>query len=82
MSISSLPLSYCTNVHPGRSLAEVEDGLDRYTLPVMRAYGRPLAAGLWLARPVVSELLQASGESFWHFVNGVRERVIVPHHQR
>ena len=57
MSLSALPLSYCTNVHPGRSVAEVEAGLDRYTAPVMRAYGRPLAAGLWLAKPVVAELL-------------------------
>src|ERR1051326_9023146 len=24
MSLSRLPLSYCTNVHPGRSVAEVE----------------------------------------------------------
>ena len=57
MSLSALPLSYCTNVHPGRSLAEVEAGLDRYTAPVMRAYGQPLAAGLWLARAVVAEVL-------------------------
>jgi sugar phosphate isomerase/epimerase len=36
---------------------EVEDGLDRFTVPVMRASGAPLAAGLWLARSVVTELL-------------------------
>src|SRR5688500_13252702 len=59
MSLSPLPLSYCTNVHPGRSLAEVEAGLDRYTVPVMRAFGQPLAAGLWLARAVVAEVLRA-----------------------
>jgi hypothetical protein len=56
MSFSTLPLSYCTNVHPGRSLAEVLDGLSRYTGPVRRAYGAPLAAGLWLAEPVIREL--------------------------
>src|SRR5579864_3484856 len=56
MSLSRLPLSYCTNVHPGRSLAEVEAGLDRYTVPVKHAFGQPLAAGLWLAEPVVREL--------------------------
>ena len=61
MSLSELPLSYCTNVHPGRSVAEVEAGLDRYTLPIARAYARPLAAGLWLARPVVAELLESPG---------------------
>src|SRR5688572_22924371 len=64
MSLSALPLSYCTNVHPGRSLAEVEDGLDRYTLPVMRACGAPLAAGLWLAAPVASQLLRGPLNEF------------------
>jgi hypothetical protein len=56
MTISSLPLSYCTNVHPGRSVAEVEDGLDRFTLPIKQGYGHDLAAGLWLAAPVIQEL--------------------------
>jgi sugar phosphate isomerase/epimerase len=58
MSLSPLPLSYCTNVHPGQSVAEVEHGLTEYTSPMRRQFGE-LAAGLWLARPVVSELLEA-----------------------
>jgi len=57
MALSALPLGYCTNVHPGRSVAEVLAGLDRYTVPVRKTLGRPVAAGLWLARPVVDELL-------------------------
>jgi hypothetical protein len=57
MPLSQLPLSYCTNVHPGRTLAEVEQGLDQYTAPLRTNYGAPLAAGLWLAAPVVAELL-------------------------
>ena len=57
MSFSTLPLSYCTNVHPGRSVAEVSDGLARFTQPVQQAWGKPLAAGLWLAEPVTRELL-------------------------
>ena len=57
MSLSPLPLGYCTNVHPGRTVAEVLEGLDRYTVPVRERLGRPIAAGLWLARPVVDELL-------------------------
>ena len=56
MSLSDLPLSYCTNVHPGMSLAEVEQGLDQYTVPLRAAIGNELAAGLWLAQPVVAEL--------------------------
>ena len=59
MALSALPLGYCTNVHPGRSVADVLAGLDRYTVPVRDAIGRPVAAGLWLARPVVDELLAA-----------------------
>lgn len=57
MGLSSLPLGYCTNVHPGRSVADVLAGLDRYTVPVREQLCRPVAAGLWLARPVVDELL-------------------------
>lgn len=59
MSLSSLPLSYCSNVHPGRSLSEVDSALDRFTVAIAREYGRPLAAGLWLAKPVIDELLAA-----------------------
>ena len=56
MSLSRLPLSYCTNVHPGRSLDEVLAGLARFTLGIRERYGQPLAAGLWLAQPVIREL--------------------------
>lgn len=61
MALSPLPLGYCTNVHPGRTVADVLAGLDRYTVPVREKIGRPLAAGLWLARPVVDELLAQPG---------------------
>jgi hypothetical protein len=57
MSISHLPLSYCTNVHPGRTVQDVVDGLTQFTVPARQAFGHPLAAGLWLAQPVVQELL-------------------------
>lgn len=57
MALSRLSLGYCTNVHPAQSLAGLLNGLDRYTVPVMGQVGRPLAAGLWLARPVVDEVL-------------------------
>ncbi len=59
MSISTNPLSYCTNVHPGRSITEVERGLDNYTIRVRDRYGHPLAAGLWLSQPVVRELFNS-----------------------
>jgi sugar phosphate isomerase/epimerase len=58
MSLSTLPLSYCTNVHPAQRLDEVIDGLARYTAPVQQRVGRPIAAGLWFAKSVLDELVQ------------------------
>ena len=34
MSLNPLPLSYCTNVHPGLTVAQVERGLTEVTVPV------------------------------------------------
>ncbi len=62
MSLSRLPLSYCTNVHPGRTVSEVNQGLDEFTVHVQRQFGEPLAAGLWLANSVVQELGQSADE--------------------
>jgi len=73
MTISNLPLSYCTNVHPGRTVAEVEDGLDRYTLPIKANYGSELSAGLWLAAPVIRELEQTP-DGVKRFADGLRSR--------
>ncbi len=56
MSFSTLPLSYCTNVHPGQTVDEVVDGLVQYTAPMQHKLGRPVAAGLWLARSVIDGL--------------------------
>ena len=78
MSLSALPLSYCTNVHPGRSVAEVEKGLDDYTVKVRERYGAPLAAGLWLARPVADELA-ASPDGLARFADGLRRRGLTCH---
>lgn len=78
MSLSTLPLSYCTNVHPGRSLAEVEAGLDRYTVPIRERFDHPLAAGLWLAQPIVSELLASPG-GVARFAGGLARRGLTCH---
>jgi sugar phosphate isomerase/epimerase len=58
MSLSTLPLSYCTNVHPGMSVEDVVQGLQEYTSQLPRLTGRRVAAGLWLAAAVVQELEQ------------------------
>ncbi|MBQ17797.1 MAG: hypothetical protein CMJ65_11800 [Planctomycetaceae bacterium] len=76
MSLSDLPLSYCTNVHPGRSVVEVEAGLDACTVEVLGALGRPLAAGLWLAAPVIEELRQDTSAR-QRFIEGIGERGLV-----
>lgn len=78
MSLNPLPLGYCTNVHPGRSVAEVEAGLDRYTVPVRERLGRPVAAGLWLARPVLDELL-ATPNGVARFADGLAARGLSCH---
>ncbi|MCH2211844.1 MAG: metabolite traffic protein EboE [Fuerstiella sp.] len=62
MAISNLPLSYCTNVHPGQSADEVIDGINTCTAAAARTFNRPLAAGLWLARSVVTELLDSQSK--------------------
>ena len=56
MSLSPLPLSYCSNVLPGRSVAEIEDGIDRVTLPIRERFGHPMAVGLWFPRSAADEL--------------------------
>ncbi len=73
MSLSDLPISYCTNVHAGRTTSEVDAGLDTYTVKVRDACAQPLAAGLWLARSVVTELLESEGRLF-EFRDRLRER--------
>jgi sugar phosphate isomerase/epimerase len=62
MTLSSLPLSYCTNVHPGRTVAEVIAGVQECSAAVARELPFPMAAGLWLAAPVVQELQNAPGQ--------------------
>lgn len=78
MAISSLPLSYCTNVHPGRNLAEVEHGLNEYTVPMRSNFGEALAAGLWLSQPVVRELLETPG-GMKKFAEGLQRRGLSCH---
>lgn len=72
MSISDLPLSYCTNLHPGRTVTEVLSGLRDFTVPAQRELGVPVAAGLWLAEPVTRELLDA-GDGVRRFADDLTE---------
>ncbi|WP_417851551.1 metabolite traffic protein EboE [Thalassoglobus sp.] len=56
MSLSTLPLSYCTNVHPGQTVSEVIHGLTEYTIPARKQLGERVAAGLWLPETAISEI--------------------------
>jgi len=56
MSLSTLPLSYCTNVHPGATVLEVVQKLQEHTIPARQHLNQKIAAGLWLAASVVEEL--------------------------
>jgi len=78
MSLSTLPISYCTNVHPGRTIAEIDEGLTRYTMPMRKAFGKPVAAGLWLANSVVREML-ADRAAMQAFISRLGERSLSCH---
>ncbi|WP_437186359.1 metabolite traffic protein EboE [Planctomicrobium sp. SH668] len=56
MSLSTLPLSYCTNVHPGLSVDDVILGLKTHTFSARKKLGWKIGAGLWLAAPVIDEI--------------------------
>ncbi|NBW96234.1 MAG: hypothetical protein EBR28_05800 [Planctomycetia bacterium] len=53
MAFSTLPLAYCTNVHPCRSLADVPLVLDRHALAVQEQCGFRISVGLWLPAAAV-----------------------------
>lgn len=57
MTLSALPLSYCTNVHPGRTVSEVVSGLSEHAADARQRLDFPVAAGLWLSSTVTKELL-------------------------
>jgi sugar phosphate isomerase/epimerase len=60
----SLPLCYCTNVHPCRSAAEVERVLDDYAVPVRQRSGFDIAVGLWLPAVAVDEVQRDASQRF------------------
>lgn len=71
MTFHTNPLSYCTNLHPGQTVDEVLNGLRQFTVPAQQRFGK-LAAGLWLARPVITELL-ASAATLQRFKTELRQ---------
>lgn len=60
MSISTLPLSYCCNVHPSSDVQELLQILTEKTAHVQELTNQPIAAGLWLADFVTRELFDSA----------------------
>lgn len=59
MAFSELPLGYCTNVHPCRTVADIVPLLDRFTVPIRDRCGFEIAAGLWLPAEAAAEAVAA-----------------------
>ncbi len=62
MSFSTLPLSYCCNVHPSETVSELLETLATQTSRVRKLSSHPIAAGLWLADTVSRELIADVGK--------------------
>jgi sugar phosphate isomerase/epimerase len=61
LSLPGTPhLTYCTNIHPGESWAEVQRNLERFTLPVKRAIApdEPFGVGLRLSARAAEQLCE------------------------
>lgn len=56
MALSELPLSYCTNVHPGGTVEQIVWGIENVTAPLRARLGQPMGAGLWMTRQAVAQL--------------------------
>jgi sugar phosphate isomerase/epimerase len=62
MTICSLPLSYCTNVHPARTVDEIISGLSVHASTARQILDVPMAAGLWLPASAARELTEHPAE--------------------
>jgi hypothetical protein len=51
-------LGYCTNVHPGESLEQIQTNLERHALPVKRRVSsdQAMGVGLWFSASVAEQL--------------------------
>lgn len=58
MSFSSLPLSYCANVHPGERWADILGALKHHVASVASLRRCPLGAGLWMTASALEECVR------------------------
>ena len=56
---SDTTLGYCTNVHAGTTLAEIQSNLERFAVPIKQQVSpdRPLGVGLWFSADAAREAL-------------------------
>lgn len=55
MSLSTLPLAYCANVHPGEDFSQAFDGLKQHCADVRQRIARTLGVGIWMTRTAIQE---------------------------
>lgn len=71
-------LGYCTNVHAGNTLEQVQTHLDRHSVAVRRQVSatEPMGIGLWLSAPVARKLVDT--EQIGEFSNWLAQRGLLP----
>ena len=72
------PLAYCTNVHAGSNLAEVQEKLNTFAVDVKASYSpnSPMGIGLWLSDATSREL--TTGDSLDAFAEWLGSRGLIP----
>ena len=62
MNVGAFHLTYCTNIHPGETWAEVEENLRAYTLPLKQQLSPsdPFGVGLRLSNQAAENLLEGT----------------------
>lgn len=70
MNYNGKHLTYCLNIHPGETLAEVKQAVDKHAVRVKQAVSpeRPFGLGLRLSNQASLELLSRT-EEFKHFLS-------------
>ncbi|MDO6459928.1 metabolite traffic protein EboE [Granulosicoccaceae sp. 1_MG-2023] len=67
MGWKATELSYCTNVHPGESLSEINGNIEQFAGPVRHCAAlNSMNAGLWISHQASRELMQADASGSLH----------------
>ncbi len=76
MTLSTLPLSYCGNVHPAQTVDELTQVLTTQMARVQRQSDFSIAAGLWLPDAITREL-EESPDRLEPIVTALRENNLI-----